>query len=68
MGANGVRGLIQSDRPWVVTVWCFAHRLELAIKDALKRTYFSDVDEFLLRVYYVYSKSTKKCQQKSAKS
>lgn len=63
MGGNGVRGLIQSDRPWVVTVWCFAHRLKLTIKDALKRSYFSDVDEFLLRVYYVYSKSPKKCQE-----
>ena len=29
----------------------------------MKRTYFSDVDEFLLRVYYVYSKSPKKCQE-----
>ena len=35
MGANGVNGHIHSDRPWLVTVWCFAHRLELAIKDAL---------------------------------
>ena len=39
MGDNGVRELIQSDRPWVVTVWCFFHRLELAIQDALKSTY-----------------------------
>ena len=29
----------------------------------MKRTYFSDVDEFLLRVFYVYSKSPKKCQE-----
>lgn len=35
MGNNGVKGLIQSDRPWVVTIWCLAHRLELAIRDAL---------------------------------
>ena len=62
MGDNGVKELIQSDRPWVVTVWCFAHRLELAIKDALKSTYFSDVDDFLWRVYYLYSKSPKKCK------
>ena len=60
MGDNGVKGLIQS---WVVTVWYFAHRLELAIKDALKSTYFSDVDDFLLRVYYLYSKSPKKCKE-----
>lgn len=35
MGNNGVKGLIQSDRPWVVIIWCLAHRLELAIRDAL---------------------------------
>ena len=29
---GGVRGLILSNRPWVITVWCFAHRLELALK------------------------------------
>ena len=40
MGNNGVKELIQSGRPWVVTVWCFVHRLELAIKDALKNTFF----------------------------
>ena len=27
MGNRGVRGLIQSDRPWLITVWCLAHRL-----------------------------------------
>ena len=48
MGDNGVKGLIQCDRPWVVTIWCLAHRLELATKDALKNTYFSEVDDFLL--------------------
>ena len=63
MGDNGVKGLIQSDRPWVVTIWCFAHRLELAIKDALKKTFFSEVDDFLLCVYYIYCKSPKKCKE-----
>ena len=38
MGGNGVRGFIQSDRPWIITVWCLAHRFELAIKDALSKT------------------------------
>ena len=59
----GVKGLIQPDRPWVVTIWCLAHRLELAIREALKNKYFSEVDNFLLQVYYVYSKSPKKCKE-----
>ena len=43
---TGVKALLQSKRPWIVTVWCFAHRLELALNDSLKKTFFSDVDEF----------------------
>ena len=62
MGTRGLRGLLQDDRPWIFTVWCLAHRLELALKDALKGTLFSTIDEILLRVYYIYSKSPKKCR------
>ena len=40
--------------------WCVAHRLELALKDALKGTAFDDVGELLLRLYYFYKKSPKK--------
>lgn len=40
-----------------------AHRLELAIKDALKGTSFDLVDEMLLRLYYIYDKSPKKCRE-----
>ena len=29
-------------------------RLELKIKDALKGTYFDDIDDMLLRLYYIY--------------
>ena len=38
-------------------------RLELAIKDALKNTYFSTIDKLLLRMYYLYENSPKKCRQ-----
>ncbi len=40
-----------------------AHRLELAVKDALKGTAFDAIDEFLLRLYYLYEKSPKKCRE-----
>ena len=63
MGENGMKGLMQAERPWLTVVWCLSHRLELALKDALKKTYFSDVDEFLLRLYYLYCKSPKKCSE-----
>lgn len=44
-------------------MWCVAHRLELAVKDALKSTFFSTIDDMLLRIYYVYSKAPKKCRE-----
>ena len=42
-------------------MWCPAHRLELALKDALKGTFFSTIDEMLMRMYYLYERSAKKC-------
>ena len=47
---------------WVVffLMWCLAHRLELAVKDALKGTCFNLIDELLLRLYYLYDKSPKR--------
>ena len=42
--------------------WCLAHRLELAVKDALKSTLFDDVDNMLMRAYYIYKKVTQEVQ------
>ena len=44
-------------------MWCLAHRLELAVKDALKGTRFDLIDEMLLRLYKLYNKSPKKCRE-----
>ena len=59
MCAGGLRGLLQQTVPWTVVFWCFAHRLELALKDTLKPTSFAQVDDLLLRIYYLYEKSPK---------
>lgn len=48
---------------WVYWMWCVAHRLELAIKDALSSSLFHALDELLLRLYYLYKKSPKKFQE-----
>ena len=40
-----------------------AHRLELGVKDAFKKTSFDLVDEMLLRLYLLYENSPKKCRQ-----
>lgn len=41
-------------------VWCFAHRLELAVKDAFKNTYMSTVVDTLTMIYYFYKGSGKR--------
>lgn len=38
----GVLTLLQETMPWMLKVHCVAHRLELAIADAFKNTYFKD--------------------------
>ena len=63
MGKRGLQGLLQQRLSWVVVFWCLAHRLKLYLKDALKNTFFSSVDELLLQVYFVDEKSPKKCRK-----
>lgn len=56
-GTKGVVAILQRDVLWLVYVWCVAHRLELSLKDALKGSCFTEVDEMLLRLYYLYENS-----------
>ena len=60
---GGLKGLVQSQCEWVFWMWCLAHRLELAVKDALKGTTFDVVDDMLLKLYYIYEKAPKKCRE-----
>ena len=53
---------MEKEIPWVYWSWCRAHHVELAVKDALKGSSFDVVDEMLLRLYYIYEKSPKKCR------
>ncbi len=63
IAAAGMKGLVEKELPWVFWMWCLAHRLELAVKDALKHTSFDLIEEMLLRLHYVYERSQKKCRQ-----
>ena len=62
---NGMMGKLQQVCPWMFWAWCFAHRLELACKDALSSQLFKDIDDMLFRLYYLYSKSPKKSRKLS---
>ena len=62
IAASGLKGLIERCIGWVFWMWCLAHQLELAVKDAIKGTCLNMINEMLLRLYYLYNKSPKKCQ------
>lgn len=44
---------------WILSVWCLAHRLELALKDCFKGTFMDNVTETLTLIYYFYKGSAK---------
>lgn len=50
---------VEKELKWIFWMWCLAHRLELAIKDALKGTFFDSLHEMLLQLYYIYKISPK---------
>ena len=59
-----IKTLLRETSLWVVFTWCIAHRLEPAVKDSLSNEYeFKEINEMLLRLYYLYHKAPKKlCQ------
>ena len=60
---RGVRAIMKEEMPWIVFVWCMAHRLELAIQDALKDTFFDEIGDMVLRILYLHQKSPKKLRE-----
>ena len=63
---KGVAAQLKQGSPWLVAIHCFNHRLELAMKDAFNNTYVEDVNEMLMRIYYVYRNSTKRLRELKA--
>ena len=59
---RGVRAIMKEEMLWTAFVWCMAHRLELAIQDALKDKFSDKVDDMILRIFYLYQKSPQKTQ------
>lgn len=60
---NGTKTKLQAQLPWLTWQWCYAHRLELACKDALCSQLIKDIKECLLCLYYLYRKSPKKSRE-----
>ena len=55
--------MVQKKNSWVMWSWCYAHRLELACKDAFSSPLFKGIEEMLLRLYYLYENSPKKIRE-----
>ena len=54
---SGVKTLLQAQSPWLLFQCCIAYCLELVLRDALKETYFKEVDQMLIGLYYLYHKA-----------
>ena len=54
---NSLRVQLLESVPWILWSWCYAHRLEL------KSQLFKNIDEMLLRLYYLYEKLSKKVRE-----
>ena len=59
---SGLKGHLVQRFPSILVTWCLSHRVELAVKGGLKGTYFDKIDHLLLKMYYLYEKSPKKCR------
>lgn len=57
---SGVAAILKKSRPYLVSVHCLAHRLELSFKDTIKSMKMYDrLITLLLGIYYLYRKSPK---------
>lgn len=68
MGAR--RGVIElfkveGQADWTLSVWCLAHKLELAVKDCFKGTFMDNVTETLTFICYFYKGSAKRNKEVS---
>ena len=59
---SGLVSLFREQNEWITFIWCFHHRLEFTLKDALKE-YTSPVDESLMHLFCLYKNSSKKKQR-----
>ena len=59
----GLEAKLKESAPWLTVIHCFNHRLELAVKDSFKGTFFDEIDHMLLKLYYLYKKSPKRLRE-----
>ena len=50
--------LRNDNRPWLVTMHCVSHRVELALKNSLGKQ-FDDIKDLMVTIYYTFKRSGK---------
>ena len=56
---GGLGGKMKESASWINVIHCFNHSLELAVKDIFHKTFFKEVNNMPLKLYYLYRKSPK---------
>lgn len=56
---NGLLAQLRKDeRPWLVSIHCVSHRMELAVTDSmLKQKTFVELKDFMILLYYLFKRS-----------
>ena len=56
---SGLMTRMGEDREWLVKIHCVNHRVELAVKEAISASVFSEVDQFYMNNFYLLRDSGK---------
>lgn len=59
---KGVAVQLRKAKPWLMSVLCFNHRLELAVQDSFIDTYYTELCTVFTQLYYLYHNSPKRLQ------
>lgn len=60
---KGVAAELKKQCPWLLSVHCLNHRLELSIKDYVQSTYLSDIFSLLTDIHEFYCRSPSRLHQ-----
>ena len=60
---NGLGKIVKDSTPWLELVHRFNHCIELALKDTFDTMPFGDINNMLMKLYYLYKKSPKRCRE-----
>ena len=60
---NGLGAKMRESAACLSTIHCFNHSLELAVKDTFNTTFFKQVDNMLLKLFYFYRESPKRLRE-----